>query len=767
MSFNRETLYNLLPAVYRLRDADRGEPLKALLTVIAEQVEVLEEDLAQLYDDLFIETCASWVVPYIGDLVGDRALHNLSGQIGNSRALVANVLAYRKRKGTATALEQLARDATGGWPARVVEFFQLLKTTQYMNHTRLFNLSTPDLRQWQPLEYLDSPFETSAHFADVRRITRQRGRYNIPNIGIFLWRLQAYPVFRSTARPVTSPPDGRYWFHPVGLDAPLFNSPQTETEITQLAQPINVPESLRRRVLYEELEAQRRDTVNDRPVTAVYFGKNPVIQVVLDNLDDQATPIPALEVLVCNLEDWRRPPAALSYVPAPPPDLPPDLPPGQSPDPISLPIRVAIDPHLGRLTVPEGTVPTSVEVSYSYGFSANMGGGPYDRSSSLFPLPDRPVTWQKGVTQTAAANDPDLLPTLAAAIDLWNTQPANSFGIITLLDSHTYAAELAAAFPTIQIPEGSQLWLVAADWKPVETETGLEQRIVGQFSPSAVRPHLLGNLTVEGTASGSSASPGGLVLNGLLIEGALTVLAGNLGDLQLVHCTLVPANSGCRVEAENSFLTLRIDHSICGTMSLPNSVPRLNIANSIIDGRNEAELDDEEENVTEPVAIVASGTDTDILESTILGSTAIRTIEASNSIFTGTVTAVRRQIGCVRFSSLPLASRVPRRYRCQPTLALEERARALNLPSSDELSVAEQTAIQLRVKPLFTALRYGDPAYGQLSQRCAPEIRQGADDEAEMGAFHDLYQPQRETNLRVRLDEYLRFGLEAGIFYVT
>jgi hypothetical protein len=36
-----------------------------------------------------------------------------------------------------------------------------------------------------------------------------------------------------------------------------------------------------------------------------------------------------------------------------------------------------------------------------------------------------------------------------------------------------------------------------------------------------------------------------------------------------------------------------------------------------------------------------------------------------------------------------------------------------------------------------------------------------------MGAFHELYEPQRGTNLRIRLDEYLRFGLEAGIFYVT
>ena len=36
-----------------------------------------------------------------------------------------------------------------------------------------------------------------------------------------------------------------------------------------------------------------------------------------------------------------------------------------------------------------------------------------------------------------------------------------------------------------------------------------------------------------------------------------------------------------------------------------------------------------------------------------------------------------------------------------------------------------------------------------------------------MGAFHDLLQAQRETNLRVRLNEYLRFGLDAGIVYAS
>jgi hypothetical protein len=36
-----------------------------------------------------------------------------------------------------------------------------------------------------------------------------------------------------------------------------------------------------------------------------------------------------------------------------------------------------------------------------------------------------------------------------------------------------------------------------------------------------------------------------------------------------------------------------------------------------------------------------------------------------------------------------------------------------------------------------------------------------------MGAFSSLKQPQREANLRIRLEEYLPFGLEAGLIYVT
>ncbi|MCK6494627.1 MAG: hypothetical protein L6Q34_14485, partial [Nitrospira sp.] len=82
----------------RIRDAARGGPLRALLTVIAEQVDVLEADLRQLYDDQFIETCADWVVPYLGDLVGCRQLHGVTPAVASPRAEVANTIAYRRRK---------------------------------------------------------------------------------------------------------------------------------------------------------------------------------------------------------------------------------------------------------------------------------------------------------------------------------------------------------------------------------------------------------------------------------------------------------------------------------------------------------------------------------------------------------------------------------------------------------------------------------------------------------------------------------------------
>ena len=111
----------------------------------------------------------------------------------------------------------------------------------------------------------------------------------------------------------------------------------------------------------------------------------------------------------------------------------------------------------------------------------------------------------------------------------------------------------------------------------------------------------------------------------------------------------------------------------------------------------------------------------------------------------GPILTDRRQEGCVRFSYLPAGSRTPRRFEC--------------VPASDD----DASAIQ----PVFTSSRYGDPGYGQLDRRTPDEVWRGADDESEMGGFHHLHQPLREAYLTTRLQEYLRFGLEAGLFFAT
>ena len=168
MSSSTGALYNLLPAIYRIRDAGLGGPLQSLVGICEQLLGILDQDVAGLYENWFIETCAEWVVPYIGDLLQSAPLH--SGAAGlTARSYVANTLSYRRRKGTSLALEQLARDVTG-WPAVAVEFFQLLATTQYLNHLRLGSVITPDLRNSSALELLDGPFDQASHTVDVRSI---------------------------------------------------------------------------------------------------------------------------------------------------------------------------------------------------------------------------------------------------------------------------------------------------------------------------------------------------------------------------------------------------------------------------------------------------------------------------------------------------------------------------------------------------------------------------------------------------------------------
>ena len=147
-----------------------------------------------------------------------RHLLTIDDPAFTQRSYVANTIAYRRRKGTAGVLGQLAGDLTG-WPALVVEMFEQLVTTQHVNHVRLHAPATAGVRDTLALQDAATPFETLRRTADVRHIDNGRGLTNIPNVGVFLWRMQAYPMDGVTARAVDTL---RFTFDPLGASRPLF-----------------------------------------------------------------------------------------------------------------------------------------------------------------------------------------------------------------------------------------------------------------------------------------------------------------------------------------------------------------------------------------------------------------------------------------------------------------------------------------------------------------------------------------------------------------
>ncbi|MEO6672200.1 MAG: hypothetical protein ABIN93_02110 [Ginsengibacter sp.] len=704
MSFNIETLYKLLPAFNQIRDVDTGNnllpgeehdgPLKALLSLVAEQLAVLEENFEQLYDDQFIETCAEWVVPYIGDLVGARGLTVFPGASFSERGEVANTLSYRRRKGTASIIEQLARDVTG-WNASVVEYFQLLATTQYLNHLRPGNLSMASLRDWEVLEYLNTPFDKVAHTVDVRNISRRRGKYNIPNIGIFLWRLDSFSLRNSPAFQVD---DRRFKFDALGKDTPLYNKPVPEPSITHLSDPVNVPIEISRRILRKHLSD--------------YYGIEKSMLIYNDGdviLPEENTSESLSAILsICNLSDLK--------------DINGDV-----VGWVNMPQnKIAIDPVLGRIAFPASAPPPiNVHVDYHYGFSDKMGGGDYGRTSSFF-------TDLEEVKLIRVPQDKATIQ--AALIELETTG-----GVVEITNNEYYIET-----PIVKIAAGKKIEMRAAD---------------------KMRPVLVldGDMEILGLQNAE------LHINGLLISGgrlrlpvnASTGETNELRKLFLQHCTLLPGASPAignipgqpahaRLFVTMSNVIIGIDKCILGALQITDEAT-VHISNSIIDAGDESKM------AYSGINDVKFGATLKVENSTIIGKVKTVVMElASNTIFyaankisgsdASPVLAERLQEGCVRFSYVTPGSRLPRQYHCRP--------------EKDDTDPAG-------VRPVFTSLKYGSAAYCQLSQLSSSAIRQGADDEAEMGAFHKLYQPQRKQNLQTRLNEYLRFGLEAGIYYAS
>ncbi|MFD9118730.1 phage tail protein [Streptomyces bottropensis] len=681
-------VYDLLPAVHRNRDAELGHPLRALLEPVEEELRRLREDIDGLYDNWFVETCAEWVLPYLGDLLGVEPVAASPDGAAPRRAFIANTLRHRRRKGTPATLEELAQDITG-LPAKVVEYFQLLGTTQHVNHPRLGNLRTPDLRDTGRLGLLGTPFDQMARTADVRHVDRGRGRYNLGAVGLHLWRLSSHPYTDVDARAVDAAA-GRWTFDPAGRDLPLFTRPRGG-----LTRETEIPAPLHRLTLHQHMEQ-------------LLSGPDPVFRIRL--------PEPH-RLIVADLSEWTRPPETTDGAP-----------------------WIAVDPLLGRFTLPPGMEPDRVRVDFNQGSPGDIGAGPHDRRATLAaalsaagtPWPDT-VDWQIGVSRNHVQDpsepaDGRVVATLGEAVRAWNTRPDRApgqTGVIVVTDSATYHENLTGK-QRIEIPPGNRLLLVAAHWpsgltpRPPDTPASAP----GPFTAAGPSPHLVGSLEVV-APGGRAARPGELVLDGLSVEGGITARPGDLDSLVVADCTL----TGQLRATDNPRLTVRLIRTVCAGVRLRGTLPGLRLSDSILHGSGPA--------------VDAAPAAVEIEACTILGMTLARTLTASDSILRGSIKVREGGEGYLRYSYTPLRSNVSRHYRCHP---------------------ADQAAAA-RVAPSFTSERPGAPGFGRLAADCPSEIATGAEDGGELGAFHFLHQPWWMADLTAQLDHYLRFGLEAGVFF--
>ena len=720
MSLDAKALYALLPAVYRTRDAAGGGQLQALFAVMAAQSAIVEDNVNQLYDDQFIETCAPWVIPYIADLIGYNSIYEIAVADPGRRAEVANTIGYRQRKGTLLALEQVTADSSRR-ATLAAERFRRLITTESMRHVEPCHDATVSMRDGRALDLLGTAFDVTNRTIDVRRIAPRirsvadpdtapldialhgPGVSNIPDIAVHLWRWQSWAVTDALAAVVGG---GRYRFSQLGHDMPIFSSPPARTAFTSLTTRADIPLPIGRREL------------------ADYYGPKASVLLTADG-----APVDVSKVYGANLAD--RPGGSWCAV---------------------AEGKIAIDPELGRIQYGPGiTPPQSLLVSYYYGFPAPVGGGSYDRSASLVDLDPADLDVFFAVVGSSE------YPTLESAVvgpnqqPVWNQQPPGSTGIIVL---PCFASLTGTA--AVQLPAGSSLAIVAAEPVP----HGGPRDVTWNNS----RVTITGDITVTGVAappdaSGTPPPAGQLLISGIWVAGQLQVNGVNGAPVvvQVADSTLVPglgllpdgeplSPGDPSIVVTTTGASLSLNRVISGPIAAdPSGTTR--VCNSIV-------------NATSPYYVAyggedlaSAGADLHIEDSTVIGKVRTRTFTlASGCIFharlgrrdpwPAAIWASRRQVGCVRFCVLPFGSITSRRYQCLPPSAEAEPA----------------------LEPSFVTLRYGQPGYALLSGDVPMAIWTGADNGSQLGAYLQIKETEAVSNVQLRVPEYLPALLESGIF---
>jgi hypothetical protein len=771
-----EKIWDWIPAVFKDEDGLAAKPdvLRSIVAILARQAAIARRSIDRLWEDQFIELCDDWAIPYIGDLVGTRLVHELNRR--GRRVDVARTIFYRRRKGTPLVLELLVRDITG-WAGVVVESFRRLARARHGLDPEpgelagLVSETAPGgwakLRSARGADLVDGPFDGYAHTPDFRRLRGRLGRTNIPKLNFHLFRLPPFEVNFATADDFGS---GRFTFDPSGRDIPLFSPDQrTDPESCHAVREWELPAPLPCRLLgaasymiTEELidnlighglsqpaaqelshyagtvfrnEARLRETIETLSQSAAILAlfeqllegaltddspkahlipsaiqPDPSAVAVATGADKDAAPLEPPRIAAGNLADW-----------------------GASLGTLAPEITLVIDPQLGRfrsLTPPTGNVWVPV---YHYGFSGNIGAGTYGKRDSL-------VTEDVTAIPNGGNTDPGPVvlnippPPVAGVFELEDSKTYLPDGDITGIDNLTLqAADFERPYVKRVAPAGAQ-WVFAAEPKtpvpPGEPEPETNFRYLTLTG-------LWVGIEEESAAPGPApCSPAGVAL----------VLEGVFDRVVIRHCTLDPGGEKARTDpgqcraipyvrllVRGSVEELVIESSIVGPIvedrisGDPGAIEKLIVRDAIVQSIDPAS----------PAIETRLGT-VELERVTVFGDVAVNRLFASEALIQGLVKVTDNQHGCFRFSATrdDPAKRLPQQF--------ESHLFAPRMPNH-----------------FFVSRRFGDPGYAQLSETAPAAIVRGAENRSEVGAFNSLLNSIKLDDLKAKVNEFMPFGLIA------
>jgi hypothetical protein len=615
-----DDLYALLPTFLRLLDATEGQrvmgrvappldprdsqdfgPLRTLTSLIAREAQVADAYIDDLYDDAFIETCAPWAIPYLADLLGVQGLADLPEGL-DMRARVADALSLRARKGTLRALEQAAAEASN-LPVLAVEYWRRLVVSQSMRLPHPEMPGTLSLRDKPALARIGTAFERQTRTPELRRIdTAARGRWNLGNIGLHVWRLRPYSLTRHQVKPV-APGRRDFRFHPLGCDAQLFDHLSPRPDLTQTATAAAFPSPISRQIMAED--------------PARFYGPNRALQVFVGGVA-----VPVARIRAAHLGDraggGAEPPWNRS----------------------ALPTLTLIDPVLGRL-IPAQNLTGTVRVICHFARIWDIGGGEQARGTSIGSL-----------------ENPTLLsPATAISTTITN---AGGQGTFTLDQSTHYTAA-----GTITVPDGGLLRLIATDGhfptvqltRPLVIKLGEAARV----EVNGLR--LYGRLL---TIQSGAAAPGSVTLRDCTLvpgrdltrrgdprqPGALSLdfaAPGARLELDRVITGAIRITGDAEVNATDSIIDANATSSAGIRMAANSARQSLSLTRCTVIGSTETDVFAGGQVATDDRG--AAGGD----------PTTTDTLFAAAP---PGVTATRRQLGCIRFSHVPRDALTPRLYRC-------------------------------------------------------------------------------------------------------